>query len=417
VIGPPRAAVVVVGSEILLDARQDTNGPFIEQALGGEGYACILRLIVGDHIGEIAAAIRTALSRAEIVIVSGGLGPTFDDLTREACADALGVRLERRADIEGVLRERLRRRGLTPPETVYRMADVLQGAEVLTNTVGSAPGQFVAGPPALALLPGVPAELKAMLPAEVLPRLRVRFACAPPLRTVLKIAGLYESEVEARVAPLMGAWTGLESTILAAPGEVTLILRAAANDAAALERARGDVRQALGEAIYAEADEGIEIAVGRLLLARGLTLATAESCTAGMLGAMITSVPGSSAYYLGGAVAYSNRIKEGWLDVPPDLIAARGAVSEEAAASMARGVRRFSGSNLALAVTGVAGPGGGTLEKPVGRVHVAFAAPWGEAARTLNLPGDREMIRMRSCRAALDLLRREISRARGGAPA
>lgn len=412
--GSPRAAVVIVGTEILEDGRRDTNGPFIEEALAREGIRTILRLVVGDDREAIAAAILTAASRAPIVVVSGGLGPTFDDLTREGAAGALGLAVERRAEIEDSLRNRFRRRGLTPPESVYRMADLLAGAEVLKNTVGSAPGQYLKGPPEIALLPGVPAEMEAMLAAELVPRLRARHRPAPPERRIFKIAGLYESEVESRLAPLMAAWRQIDRTILASPGEVTLILRADPGGLDRLESAGRDVAQALGDAVYSTADEGIESAVARRLVAAPFTLSTAESCTGGMLGSLITSVPGASVFYLGGAVAYSDGIKKGWLDVPAETLDRHGAVSAETAAAMARGMRKRAGADLALAITGVAGPGGGTADKPVGLVHIALAAPWGEAGRALNLPGDRASIRIRSCRAALDLLRRDLLLARPG---
>jgi len=404
----PRAAVVVVGSEILEDGRRDTNGPHIEESLAREGIRTVLRQIVGDDREAIAAAIRTAVWRAPIVVVSGGLGPTFDDLTREGAADALGLGLERDASIEAALRARLKRRGLLPPESIYRMADVLSGAEVMPNAVGSAPGLFLAGPPSLALLPGVPAEMESILERELIPRLRLIHPATPPERMILKIAGMYESQVESLLAPAMKGWAEIERTILASPGDVTLILRSGPGQRRLLQKARAEVEAALGEAIYSDRDEGIESEVARMMIASSLTLATAESCTAGMLGGLITSVPGASAFYLGGAIAYSEGIKKGWLDVPAATLHRHGAVSEETASAMARGVRSRAGADLALAITGIAGPGGATPEKPVGRVHIALAAPWGEAVRLLDLPGDRATIRTRSCRAALDLLRREM---------
>lgn len=405
---PPVAAVVVVGSEILLDGRIDTNGPRIESVLAREGVPCVLRLVVGDDRDEIADAIRTASRRAAIVVVSGGLGPTFDDLTREAAADALGVALTRDASIEGRLRERYRARRLNPPESVFRMADVLAGAEPLRNRVGSAPGQVLAGPPFLALLPGVPAELEAMLAEELIPRLLAVHPGERAERLIFKIAGMYESEVESAISATMQGWNGIASTILASPGEVTLILRARGASPGEMLRAAAGVRKALAEAIFAEADESIAAAVGRMLDDARLTLATAESCTGGMLGSMITSVPGSSRWYRGGVVAYANGIKRRWLGVPARTLLRQGAVSGETAARMARGARRRSGCDLALGVTGIAGPEGGTRSKPVGTVFVALASARGDSVRSFDLPGDREMVRLRSCRAALDLLRRSL---------
>jgi nicotinamide-nucleotide amidase len=412
-MGGTRAAVVVVGSEILLDGREDTNGPLVEETLRREGIQPDLRIVAGDDPSSLGAALRAAAARADVIVVSGGLGPTFDDVTREAASEALGRPLRRSAELAAGLRERYARRGLAPVDSVLRMADLIEGAEPLRNAVGSAPGQFLAGPPVVALLPGVPAELEPMLREEVVPRLRRLFRLAPPSRAVFKIAGRYESQVEGALAPLMKSWKDVDATILASPGEVMLILRAAARDAPALESAAASVRAALGGDIYAESEVGLETAVGRMLAAARLTLATAESCTGGMLGGMITSVAGSSAYYLGGAVAYAGRIKEGWLGVPAETLARHGEVSPQTALAMARGVRERAGSDLGLAVTGVAGPGGGRAGKPVGFVCLAVAAPWGPGERTFSLPGDRATIRLRSCRLALDLLRRVLLLPRG----
>jgi len=413
----PSAAVVVVGSEILMDGRRDTNGPFIEEALAREGIASVLRLVVGDDREAIAAAIRVAAARAEIVIVSGGLGPTFDDLTREGAADAFNLRLARAAEIEAALRERFRRRGLTPPESVYRMADLLEGATLLRNRVGSAPGQILGGPPTLALVPGVPAEMEAMVTEDLLPRLRLLHPAVPSVRKVFKVAGLYESEVESLLAPVMERVTALDRTILASPGDVALILRAREHDRPLLERVGREIAITLGDALYSVSDEGIECVVARKLTAASLKLASAESCTGGMLGGLITSVPGSSVFYVGGVVAYSDAIKKNWLGVEDRTLALHGAVSAEAAIAMARGARERARADLALAITGVAGPGGGSPGKPVGLVHIALATASGETERRLDIPGERASIRLRSCRAALDLLRRDLLRAERGSPA
>lgn len=406
----PRAAVVVVGTELLRDGRPDTNGPWIERTLAREGIPTVMRFVVGDDRVEIASVLRLAMDRASIVVVSGGLGPTFDDLTREGTADALGRRLERRREVEDQIRERLHRRGIHPPESVYKMADAVEGSHVLRNPVGSAPGLHIEGPAHVFLVPGVPLEMEAMLREEVLPRLRVSHPAEPSPRVIFKIAGMFESEVESRLNPIMKSWRGVEATILASVGEVTFILRPAGAGMKPVEEAASQVRELLGPAIFSETDEGIEHAVGRLLASSRHTLAAAESCTGGMLGSMITSVAGSSAYFLGGVVSYADRVKEAWLGVPAEILERHGAVSAQTAQAMARGARERFGANLALAITGVAGPGGGTPEKPVGRVHVALAAPWGEEARDLNLPGDRATIRLRSCRLALDLLRRALQR-------
>jgi nicotinamide-nucleotide amidase len=275
------------------------------------------------------------------------------------------------------------------------------------------------GPPSIALVPGVPAEMVAMVTEELLPRLRLLHATAAPLRKVFRIAGLFESQVEALLAPVIERMKALEGeqamsaigrTILASPGDVAFILRGSATSRPLLDRAGSEIAAALGDALYSTDDEGIEVVVARKLSGASLTLATAESCTAGMLGALITSVPGASVFYRGGVVAYSDEIKREWLGVPAGTIAEHGAVSEETAIAMARGARERARADLALAITGIAGPGGGSPGKPVGLVHIALATSSGVTARRLDLPGDRESIRLRSCRAALDLLRHDLIR-------
>ncbi len=407
--GAPGAAVVIVGTELLLEGRMDTNGPWISGALADEGYEPVLRLTVPDDRAAIAEALRIAVRAAPLIVVSGGLGPTFDDLTREAAADAFGLRLGRSAALVESIRSRYRSRGLTPPEAAMRMADLLEGAEILPNSTGTAPGQFIAGPPAVALLPGVPAEIEAMIRDELRPRIRGRSGSAAPLRRVFKVAGLYESEVESRIGGLIAQEGTNQATILAAPGEITLILRARPGGEGAIAMLADQIRSKLGDAVYAEEDVGIEMAVGQLLARAGWRLATAESCTGGMLGGLLTRVPGSSRYYAGGVVCYSNEAKVDLLGIPGQLLESAGAVSEEAARAMASAARAQVGADLALAITGIAGPGGGSAGKPVGLVWIGLAAPWGETARHLQLSGSRSLIREISCRAALDLLRREIA--------
>jgi nicotinamide-nucleotide amidase len=409
----PRAAVVVVGTELLEEGRIDTNGPHMAGALADEGYEPVLRLVVGDDRRAIASAMRIAAEQADLVLVSGGLGPTFDDLTREAAAEAFGLTLRRRPALEKELRDRYDARGLRPPKAIFCMADVLEGAEILANSVGSAPGQFLRGSPVVALLPGVPSEMEAMIRDQVRPRLRRGGGAAGRLRRVFGIAGMYESQVEAVIGDHLAAAEGVDATILASPGEITLVLRAEPDHQVSLDAVAGEVRSALGQSIFTEGDEPLEACVGGLLRRQGLSLATAESCTGGMLGGQITGIPGSSEYYLGGVVTYADRIKSDLLGVPAESLLEAGAVSEEVARAMAEGVRARLGSDLGLAVTGIAGPGGGTAEKPVGLVCLGMAAPWGTISRRLRLGGLRTVIREISSRAALDLLRREVLRQTG----
>jgi nicotinamide-nucleotide amidase len=409
------AAIIVIGTELLHEGRVDTNGPAIAAALAGEGFDPVIKITVGDDTEAISAAFRVAAGRAGLIVACGGLGPTFDDLTREAVAGAFSLGLKRSPEIRGAIMKMYGKRGLVAPESAFRMADLIEGAEALANRHGSAPGQMLHGPPTIALVPGVPVEMEAMLHEEILPRLRALGLARPPARRIFRITGLFESQAEQRVRPALERHPGIQPTILAAPGQVTLILRSHESGAAELASAADEVRALLGDAIFSEAEEGIETVVGRLLAAEGKSLATAESCTAGMLGAMITSVAGSSAWYRGGVICYADDLKGGLLGVPADVIGEKGAVSEETARAMAEGARVRLSSDFALSVTGVAGPGGGGPGKPVGLVWIALAGPDGTSACELRLGGARSVIRELSCRAALDLLRLRLGHAGGHA--
>jgi nicotinamide-nucleotide amidase len=405
-----KAGVVVIGSELLLDGRQDTNGPWIADQLSRIGIEPSCRIVVVDDPGRIESALHEAMRTSDLVVVSGGLGPTFDDVTRESVAAALKRKLVRDLSVEKGLRERYERRKMRMPDVVARMADRIEGAELLTNSVGTAPGQYLAGPPALALLPGVPSEMEAMLLGEVIPRVQSLAGREPGLRRNFRIAGMYESEVEAKLRDSMSRWSGISATILAAPGDVCLILRAEQSQVQSLDSAAADVTRLIGKAIVSEGDRRLEEVVGELLSDASLTLALAESCTGGMLGSLLTSVPGSSSYFLGGQVVYQDRLKSSWLGVAGKVLADHGAVSVEASLAMARGIREQAGAGIGLSITGVAGPGGGTPLKPLGRVYLGLAGSLGEEVKELNLPGDRQVVRTLACRAALNLLRLRLMR-------
>ena len=403
---PRPAAFVAVGSELLRTERVDTNSVLAGRLLAPCGFAFVEKRCVEDNIAAIATAIAQLLPRAELVLVSGGLGPTADDVTREAAAQALRVPVKRDPRVEKALVERYERRGRKMPAIALRMADVLAGAEVLPNPVGTAPGQLLReGDRTLVLLPGVPVEFEQILTRHLVPRWS---ASAGTLTRTLRLAGVYESQVEQRVSPLYERFGRERVTILAARGQVLLVLWAAGENARAeLAEMEATFSAAVGADLYGRDDDTLAGVVLALLARRGWRLATAESCTGGMIGAQVTAVPGSSASYVGGIVAYSNELKRRLLGVPEEVLGAHGAVSPETAAAMADGARTL-GAECGLAVTGIAGPAGGSDEKPVGTVHIAVASPAGARRAHHQFPGDRSMVREIAANFALDLLRRAL---------
>lgn len=409
------ASVLAVGSELLGTTRVDTNSLWLTGELEAIGIRVVRKSCVVDGWDELLAELAFALTRAPLLCVTGGLGPTEDDRTKEAVAALLGRRLIRDEEILERLRERFRRRGREMPEVNAKQADVVEGAVVLPNRRGTAPGYLVeADGKTIVLLPGPPAEMKGIFAEAVLPLL-TRDGTPPGLhRRVLKVVGLGESMVEELVRPVYEAHRGHDITILAvAPGEVQLHFAASGTPEEAgreLDVLEADFRAAVGPALFGRDDETLEGVVGSLLSASGLTLAMAESCTGGMVASRITDVAGSSAYFLGGAVTYSNEAKTALLGVSAATLEEHGAVSEEVAIEMAEGARRRFGAALGVGVTGVAGPGGGTPDKPVGTVHVALAGPGGSRRQErLALPGERAMVRRWTTSAALEMIRRRLT--------
>jgi nicotinamide-nucleotide amidase len=411
--------IIAVGSELLTPFFIDTNSLYLTRRLNDLGLDPSWKTVVGDDPDDLAEALRDALGRAELLIVMGGLGPTGDDLTREVLADVLGRGLRFDEKILGGIRERFLRRGWEMTPSNRRQAFVIDGAEVLENRNGTAPGQWLeSGTIRIALLPGPPRELEPMCEASVWPRLS-SLSSGFLVRRILKTTGLGESDAEDRIRDLYPDQKDLKLTILASPGQIDLHLsarsavdRAAAQ--AALDRLTNDLRKRLGERVFSDSGEELEQVVGRLLAASGKTLSVAESCSGGMIAERITRVPGSSIYFLEGAVTYSNAAKIRTLGVPAALIEAHGAVSAEAAAAMAVGIRAATGSDLGISVTGIAGPGGGTNEKPVGLVFAALAWEAGVAAERNVFFGRREQIRIQSTLKALDLVRVHLERSAGG---
>jgi nicotinamide-nucleotide amidase len=411
------AEIIAVGSELLTPYRTDTNSLYLTEQLNLLGVDIIHKSIVGDNLRHLVATAQHGLFRSDILIFSGGLGPTEDDLTREAVAEALGVGLRRDPDVLARLEQRFAERGWTMASNNAKQADVLEGATVLPNPNGTAPGQWIAGQfdgreHIIVLLPGPPFEMRGLFEGEVRERLRTKVPTAHLFTRTLKVAMLGESAVDARVSPIYKRYPDVETTILAGAGEIELHFRtrAATLDAA---QARADevaelVEDELDDAVYSRNGESLEQIVSYWLQMRNATLAVAESCTGGLLAERITSVSGSSRYFLGGAVVYSNPLKTELAGVPEEMIHRHGAVSREVAAALAEGIRYRCESTLGFGITGIAGPTGGTPDKPVGLVFHAIASDSGTEVVQRNFPGDRKRIRRFASTMALDMLRKKL---------
>ena len=412
-----RAEIIAAGSELLTPYRLDTNSLYLTGRLNELGVVLGGKCVVGDDRTALAEVLRQALSRADLVIVTGGLGPTADDVTRDAVSDVLGRRLEEDAEILAGIRQRFERRGLKMPDVNKRQALVPSGATVLANVFGTAPGLLLdADGRMVVLLPGPPRELKPMFETHVEPRVAERTGGRRVLRRVLKITGRSESQVEEQAFPVYSTFgtaeTPVETTILAAPGQIELHVSATGSDAHHLEGTLEDavrrLHDAIGQPVFSIDGRTLEAVVGGELKSRGLHVAVAESCTGGGLMSRLTEVPGSSAWVLGGIVAYADDVKIDQLGVAPELIRSHGAVSEPVAKAMAEGVRHRWGADIGVAITGIAGPDGGSAEKPVGTVVIAMAATE-SVVRTFLFPGDREAIRRFSTTAALEMVRQGLS--------
>ena len=411
------AEIIAVGSELLTPFRMDTNSLYLTEQINQLGVEVVFKCVVGDDLRRLVAAAQHALFRSEIVIFSGGLGPTEDDLTREAVAEALGVSLRRDEEVLAGVAQRFAARGWKMSPNNAKQADVLEGAAVLPNANGTAPGQWLSGKfdgreRIVILLPGPPHEMKALFEAECRERLRAKLPRASLATRVLKVAMLGESHVDARVSPIYKRFANVQTTILAGAGEVQLHFtsRAETLDAAQtrVDEAADAVEEELDDAVYSRNGESLEQIVGYWLQMRNATVAVAESCTGGLLGERITSVSGSSRYFAGGAIVYSNAIKTELAGVPADMIERHGAVSREVAAALAEGIRYRCEATLGIGITGVAGPGGGTPEKPVGLVFDALASDSGTEVIERKFPGDRKRIRWFATTLALDMVRKKL---------
>lgn len=402
---PRTAAVVTVGTELVRGLAVDTNTAEIARALSGAGVDVMEAVSVADDESVLTDHLARCTALYDLVVVTGGLGPTHDDVTRQAAARALGVELVRDDSIaSGLQASAVRHRDARAAEQVFRQADVLAGATVLPAVRGTAPGQIVpTGRGELVLFPGPPQEMRPMLDGLVA---RLSGAAAAP--AVLRCAGLSESDLQVLAQDVLGQRTDIELTVLAKPGDVRVVLFDRGAGEPALAAAAAAIAERAGEACYSDDGASLAEVLLRRAGAAGLSIATAESCTGGLVGGAITAVPGSSASYLGGVVSYSNEVKTTILGVDPALIETLGAVSDAVAMAMAAGVRDLTGADLAIAVTGVAGPDGGTTAKPVGTVWFAVADAQGCRAELRRFPGDRDGVRERAVTTALDLLRRAI---------
>jgi nicotinamide-nucleotide amidase len=415
-----KCEIIAIGSELLTPFRQDTNSLYVTERLNELGVVVAFKTIVGDRRKDLTNAIRAALGRTDIIITMGGLGPTEDDLTREAWADALGIRLKRDADIVGQLYARAAQRRWQLTENNLKQADMLPGAQVLENPRGTASGQwldivFGEHRKLAMLLPGPPNEIKPMFDEQCTPRLREILPQRFIATRTLKAAMIGESHADARIAPIYKAYTDVETTILAHIGDIQLTLICSKSTMEAAEARVNElaslIEEELDDVIYSSSSakgESLEQIVLYYLEMRGATLSVAESCTGGLLSQRLTSISGSSRSFLGGAVVYSNELKTEFAGVPEELIEEKGAVSREVATALADGIRRRCHSTYGVGITGIAGPGGATEDKPVGLVYIAISDGVQTEVVEKNFAGDRERIRFYASQQALDMVRRKL---------
>lgn len=411
------AEIIAIGSELLTPYRQDTNSLYLTDKLNQLGVEVSFKTIVGDSQENLTQAASVAFSRADVIIFMGGLGPTEDDLTREAVAEALGLPLRRDPAIVTWLEQRFAAHGWKMAPNNLKQADIIAGATVLPNANGSAPGLWISGKfdgrsKIIMLLPGPPHELKALFEEQCAARLRAKLPEQFIITRELKITGMGESQCDARVAPIYKTFTDVRTTILAGAGEIQLHLRTRAATLEAAQKRLDElvelIEAELGDFVFSDNGDSMEQIVGYYLQMRSATLAVAESCTGGLIGERITSVSGSSRYFLGGAVVYSDEMKTELAGVPARLIEKEGAVSSKVAAALAEGIRARCGATLGIGVTGVAGPNGGTPEKPVGLVFHALASESGTEVVERKFAGDRKRIRWFASQQALDMVRRKL---------
>ena len=407
------AEIIAVGSELLTPERTDTNSLWLTEKLNDIGIEVKLKTIVGDDEMRLEETIRDAVKRSDIVITTGGLGPTEDDLTRQISAKAIERPLVYHDEIEADLRTRFLRWGREMPEINKRQAFVIEGADVLPNPNGSAVGMLVRiGEKFLVVLPGPPRELQPMFEMNVLQHLKEAAGEIFVKRKVLRVTGMGESMLDEAISPIYKAYASVQTSILFNKTEVEVQLAATATNEPEADRIVNEladkISEKLGPALFSVNGETMEEVIGAMLTERGKTVSFAESCTGGLIAERVTEVPGSSRYFIEGAVTYSNDAKVRTLGVRSETLEQFGAVSSQTAEEMAAGMRDRAGTDYAISVTGIAGPDGGTEEKPVGTVFLGLADADGTRSKKFTFPGDRYLIRWRTSQAALDLLRRRM---------
>jgi competence/damage-inducible protein CinA-like protein len=407
------AEIIAIGSELLTPRFKDTNSLYLTEQLNAIGIPVVMKTIVGDDENYLEDAVRQSLARTPILITIGGLGPTEDDVTRKVVARVLQRQLVLNDEILSKLQRRFKARGVEMPANNARQALVPTGADILENNNGTAPGLWMKSEKNhVILLPGPPVELKPMFEASCLPQLHEMAGGVALARSVYRTACVPESTLDARIAPIYTKYKNPETTILAKPGQVEIRLTARGKNREEAERVLkelGDqIEHELNEFIFAKSEQSLEEIVGMFLVMKNATIATAESCTGGLLAERLTNVPGSSRYFLSGVICYSNESKMELAGIPPLLLEMQGAVSAEVARGLAEGIRSRMNTTIGVGITGVAGPTGGSPQKPVGTVHIAVATPSGTENRQFLYPGDRERVRWQASQAALDMVRREL---------
>jgi len=407
------AEIIAIGSELLTPRFKDTNSLYLTDQLNTVGIPVMMKTIVGDDENYLEHAVRQSLSRTPVLLTIGGLGPTEDDVTRKVVARVLQRQLILNDEILERLQRRFKARGLEMPANNARQALVPTGADVLQNNNGTAPGLWItADKNHVILLPGPPSELKPMFEDSCMPRLRDMAGGGAIARCVFRTACVPESTLDARIAPIYTKYRNPETTVLAKPGQVEVRLTARGKTREEAERVLKELADQidleLDDVVFARSEQSLEEVVGMYLVMKNATISTAESCTGGLLAERLTDVPGSSRYFMSGVICYSNESKMELAGIPPLLLEMQGAVSPEVARGLAEGIRARTGTSIGVGITGIAGPDGGSKEKPVGTVHIAVATPAGTEHRQFLYPGSRDKVRWQATQAALDMVRREL---------
>jgi nicotinamide-nucleotide amidase len=407
------AEIIAIGSELLMPNFTDTNSIYLTRQLNEIGISVVMKTIVGDDESYLEQALRGCLERTPVIITIGGLGPTEDDVTKKVVARVLQRQLILDDASLKAIEKRFKARGIDMPKNNARQALILTGSDVLENKNGTAPGLWIgADRNHVILLPGPPAELMPMFEETCIPRLRKLAGDMALARRIFRTTGLAESALDARIAPIYQKHRNVQTTVLAKPGQVDVRLTAIGKSAADAERAVQDlaveIEKELRDYIFTDTEQALEEVVGASLVSKQATISVAESCTGGMLAERLTAIDGSSRYFMSGIVTYSNESKISLADIPPLLLEMQGAVSEEVARGLAEGVRERIGTTIGVGITGIAGPTGGSPEKPVGTVHIAVASPGGTRHQAFLFPGSRDRIRWQAAQAALNMTRRVL---------